>query len=556
MKTERALQYAEVSRQPRTSTQDALIQRSNVCTSVNAADCTYLSCNAISSGEIPLQVLSFPSLQTLELEYANLQGTIPSFLANLKNLSVLKLGNNALRGSIPSELGLLTNLRVLELHRNKLTGTIPETLSNLKNLENLTLSFNQLSGSLPKFLGSLPALSLLYAQNNLFQGRLPAGLLSPRSRPWQIAVYNTGLSGNIDEFCGALVNPKRCAFVKDPFAKKIHEQNEFDQYGTLKSKLYCTKEGCGKGNFCDVSCGNDAEHQIQEECCSRKVGICSDPFMFHKDMSGHIDPRCICRARNGEKHQDKDGFVYTEFLDSIGQRIDFSRTDIPVLCPVHSSPVEHTTGYSSHTSLAIKSTSQNNAVLNTMETREDRGTTVMMSSTYHSTKQITSTSKVQAETFSSQPEEHDLTPPTPCKDHCQKPDHVGDGICDDVNNNCACEYDGGDCCGESGMRHQWDFCRYCLPCLANSKIANAALSPRDTVSPTLNQFITVTQNFDSVKEEGHSQKHTTSHPRIWVVAAAAILGTVATIGIIFCFLRTTKSKNYTAVEPVDVYSND
>ena len=26
---------------------------------------------------------------------------------------------------------------------------------------------------------------------------------------------------------------------------------------------------------------------------------------------------------------------------------------------------------------------------------------------------------------------------------------IGDSVCDDVTNNAACEYDGGDCCGET-----------------------------------------------------------------------------------------------------------
>ena len=30
---------------------------------------------------------------------------------------------------------------------------------------------------------------------------------------------------------------------------------------------------------------------------------------------------------------------------------------------------------------------------------------------------------------------------------CEFPDDIGDRVCDDENNNEACEYDGGDCCG-------------------------------------------------------------------------------------------------------------
>ena len=32
---------------------------------------------------------------------------------------------------------------------------------------------------------------------------------------------------------------------------------------------------------------------------------------------------------------------------------------------------------------------------------------------------------------------------------CGKPGYKGDGFCDDENNNAACAYDEGDCCGDS-----------------------------------------------------------------------------------------------------------
>ena len=41
---------------------------------------------------------------------------------------------------------------------------------------------------------------------------------------------------------------------------------------------------------------------------------------------------------------------------------------------------------------------------------------------------------------------------------CELPDFKGDGICDDENNNEACEYDGGDCCGSNADTS------YCIEC--------------------------------------------------------------------------------------------
>ena len=45
------------------------------------------------------------------------------------------------------------------------------------------------------------------------------------------------------------------------------------------------------------------------------------------------------------------------------------------------------------------------------------------------------------------------TPPKPTtpksKETCGAPSYVGDGNCDDNNNNAGCSYDGGDCCAKS-----------------------------------------------------------------------------------------------------------
>ena len=39
---------------------------------------------------------------------------------------------------------------------------------------------------------------------------------------------------------------------------------------------------------------------------------------------------------------------------------------------------------------------------------------------------------------------------------------INDGFCDDMNNNAACTYDGGDCCGVNVNR------KYCLECTCKS----------------------------------------------------------------------------------------
>merc|ERR1712061_177369 len=43
---------------------------------------------------------------------------------------------------------------------------------------------------------------------------------------------------------------------------------------------------------------------------------------------------------------------------------------------------------------------------------------------------------------------------------CKEPDRIGDGFCDDKNNNLGCNFDGGDCCPTYG--YFWD--AHCSEC--------------------------------------------------------------------------------------------
>merc|ERR1711934_469734 len=45
-----------------------------------------------------------------------------------------------------------------------------------------------------------------------------------------------------------------------------------------------------------------------------------------------------------------------------------------------------------------------------------------------------------------------------CSQTCKLPKYIGDGNCDDQNNNCGCKYDGGDCCGNNVKK---TYCKEC-----------------------------------------------------------------------------------------------
>ncbi len=48
-----------------------------------------------------------------------------------------------------------------------------------------------------------------------------------------------------------------------------------------------------------------------------------------------------------------------------------------------------------------------------------------------------------------------------CDGACGSQAYVADGWCDDNNNNCACSWDGGDCCGSTGETTQFNYCTVC-----------------------------------------------------------------------------------------------
>merc|ERR1711934_1352249 len=50
-----------------------------------------------------------------------------------------------------------------------------------------------------------------------------------------------------------------------------------------------------------------------------------------------------------------------------------------------------------------------------------------------------------------------------CKEKCALPHYIGDGNCDDENNNCGCKFDGGDCC-RSSVKGGFVKTTYCKEC--------------------------------------------------------------------------------------------
>ncbi|MBK8986875.1 MAG: hypothetical protein IPM39_12505 [Chloroflexi bacterium] len=91
-------------------------------------------------------------VDTLGLDYNNLQGQLPAALGDLPALHTLHLSHNRLSGAIPESLANCTALTTIRLRDNQLSGSIPFSLGQLPALYEIDLSFNQLTGSAPSAL--------------------------------------------------------------------------------------------------------------------------------------------------------------------------------------------------------------------------------------------------------------------------------------------------------------------------------------------------------------------------------------------------------------------
>uniref|UniRef100_A0A1J3K8E5 Receptor-like protein 12 n=1 Tax=Noccaea caerulescens TaxID=107243 RepID=A0A1J3K8E5_NOCCA len=128
------------------------------------------SCNI--SGEFPLLLSQYTTLEVLDLSKNNLNGSFPEWLSRL-DLQTLDLSSNKLTGSLPPRLFQSHKLKSLYLHGNAISGELPISIGEAISLEHLDLSWNHLNGSVPESVTRLGVLKTLDLSNNTLFGSLP-----------------------------------------------------------------------------------------------------------------------------------------------------------------------------------------------------------------------------------------------------------------------------------------------------------------------------------------------------------------------------------------------
>ncbi|KAJ9678537.1 hypothetical protein PVL29_020660 [Vitis rotundifolia] len=119
-----------------------------------------LSVNKLK-GEIPKSLSNLCRLQGLSLSHNNLSGQLPQDLLACANdtLEILYLSGNQLTGSVPDLTGF-SSLQALELDQNQINGTLPTSIGQLTKLQVLDIGSNSLQGAISE--AHLHHLSQLY----------------------------------------------------------------------------------------------------------------------------------------------------------------------------------------------------------------------------------------------------------------------------------------------------------------------------------------------------------------------------------------------------------
>lgn len=169
------------------------------------------------SDGLPCLFTRAPRLQSLHLDYLELDGEIPAEIKEAAQLRELHAEHAGLRGQLPSGMRCLTQLESLSLSRNALEGLVPQpVVDGMTNLRELTLSFNAFSGAIPSIPASHVQFRHLLLDHNAFSGdfvtqlsSFAANLAAGQDAYSTISLDHNDLSGSIPPVIYAMIHDAR-----------------------------------------------------------------------------------------------------------------------------------------------------------------------------------------------------------------------------------------------------------------------------------------------------------------------------------------------------------
>ena len=102
------------------------------------------------NGQLLKKIFQFPTLQTIDLSYNEINGSLPEFHPNGSLQSLILSGTNFL-GTHPNSIGNFKRLSKIDLSQCNFSGSIPNSMANLTQSVHLDLSSNSFIGSISSF---------------------------------------------------------------------------------------------------------------------------------------------------------------------------------------------------------------------------------------------------------------------------------------------------------------------------------------------------------------------------------------------------------------------
>ncbi|XP_050229100.1 LRR receptor-like serine/threonine-protein kinase GHR1 [Mercurialis annua] len=128
--------------------------------------------NNFLTGKLPDNIVSFRSLEFLDVSNNLFSFTLPNGFVKLGSLKNFSLVCNNFSGSIPDSFSGLVSVQFVDLSRNSFSGSLPTTMTEMNNLLYLNHSFNRLIKRIPRGFELISGLQVLDLHGNKFDGHL------------------------------------------------------------------------------------------------------------------------------------------------------------------------------------------------------------------------------------------------------------------------------------------------------------------------------------------------------------------------------------------------